>query len=228
VKLGLFLAAVLAVAQPSRLCMGCDFAAKQLGGSDFSGVLYIGANFAGAALGRASFRGAKLVAANFERADLRGAAFDGVECTACNFGDAKLDGATFTNALMVAANFRGFAAAVADSQLRALLSRCISCTFTGASLAGRDLSGIALLAVDFSNADLRGTKFDGSELCWYAGNGAGRATKCDTMAGARMEGASLRGVTLCSDPGDDKTCTAVDAATLRSLTGSSLAGATLP
>lgn len=223
---GILLAAV--VAPVLHFCMGCNFAGSQLSENDFSGTVYVGANFAGAVLERASFRGAKLVAANFEGADLRGAAFDAAECTACNFQGAKLDGATFAGARMTAANFNGFAAAIPDAQLRELLTGCIVCNFGTASLAGRDLSGIVLIGVDLSQADLRGTKFAGTVLCWYVVEGAQRATKCDAMQGARVAGASFANVQLCSDPTDRRTCIPVDAKSLQRYAGSQLSGATLP
>jgi uncharacterized protein YjbI with pentapeptide repeats len=236
VRLAICLVALLAVAcwggaaqsRTLRVCTGCNFASQQLAGSDYSGVVYVGTNFAGATLERASFRGAKLVAANFAGADLRAAAFDGVECTACNFVDAKLDGASFGGALIVAANFKGFAAAIDDAELRALLSGCVSCNFSAGSLTGRDLSGLAMISVDFSSADLRGTKFDGSVLCWYVADGARRTANCDKMQGARVDGASFAGVLLCADPTDKGTCAVVDAASLRRYSGSDLNGAVLP
>lgn len=211
-----------------HFCAGCNFAGAQLAGSDFSGGVYVGSNFAGAVLERASFRGSKLVAANFQGADLRGAAFDNAECTACNFEGAKFDGATFSGARIVAANFAGFSAVVGDDQLRALLSGCYFCNFRAASLAGRDLSGASLIGIDFSQADLRNTRFDGAVLCWYVIDGAQRTPKCVTLQGARVQGASFTGALICTDPTEARTCTAVAAAALRRDTGSELSGAVLP
>jgi uncharacterized protein YjbI with pentapeptide repeats len=213
------------VGQPPHTCVGCDFAGAQLAGSDFTGATYVGTNFQDATLERASFRGARLVAANFEGADLRGAAFDGADCTACNFDGAKFDGATFAGVRMTAANFKGFAAAVSDAQLRELLAGCVACNFRAASLAGRDLSGIPLISVDFSQADLAGTKFDGASLCWYVVAAGQRSPKCDVMQGARTQGASFVGVQLCTDPSDVRTCTVIDADRLRRYSGSPLDGA---
>jgi uncharacterized protein YjbI with pentapeptide repeats len=215
-------------AEALRFCLGCNFAGAQLADSNFSGVVYVGSNFTGAVLQRAAFRGAKLVAANFQGADLRGAALDAVECTACNFQGAKLDGATFTGTRMIAANFLGFSAAVDNTALRELLSNCFACNFRTASLAGRDLSGLPIVGVDFSNADLRGTKFDGAALCWYVVDASQRETKCDTMQGTRVNGASFLRVRLCADPSDAGTCVPVTADSLRRFTGSALNGATLP
>jgi uncharacterized protein YjbI with pentapeptide repeats len=211
-----------------HVCMGCNLAGLPLSGSDFSGVVYVGGNFAGATLDRASFRGARVVAANFEKADLRGAAFEGAECTACNFDGAKLDGATFSGARMTAANFNGFAATVADVQLRELFAGCVACNFASASLVGRDLSGAMAFGMDFSKADLRGTKFDGAVLCTYVMNETQRTTKCATMQGARVDGASFLNVQLCANPEDPRTCKAIDASSLRRYSGSTLDGATLP
>ena len=208
--------------------MGCNFLGAQLANENFDGVVYVGSNFQNAILTNGSFRGAKFIAANFEGADLRGAVFDGAECTACNFKGAKFDGASFAGARMTAANFSGFAAKLADAQLRALLSGCVACDFQKASLAGRDLSGLPLVSVDFSQADLRGTKFDGAALCWYAADQTQRASKCDPMPGALVTGASFVNVQLCTDPFEPKTCTPVTAAALRRDSGSTLDGAILP
>lgn len=222
------LCCAVASAATVPVCTDCDFSGKSLGAWDFSGGVYVGTNFAGSVLERASFKNAKLVAANFLGADLRGAAFDGMQCTACNFLNAKLDGATFIGSRIVAANFFGFAAQVADEQLRGLLSGCVSCNFSASSLSGRDLSGSALIGVDLSQADLRGTKFDGAVLCWYAFDWPQRTVKCDSLKEARLDGASFKGVRVCTDPADAATCSSVDAATLRRYTGSNLSGAILP
>ena len=220
-------AGVAAAANP-RFCFSCNFAGEHLAGSDFSDVLYVGSNFAGASLRGASFRQAKLVAANFQGADLAQADFDDSECTACNFDGAKLDGATFTSTRMVAANFARFSAQIADEALRALLSGCYACNFRGASLAGRDLSGVPLMGVDLSQADLSNTKFNGAVLCWYVLNGGARNTKCATMQGARVAGASFAAVLVCDDPLEARSCAAVSADELRRESGSALQGATLP
>ncbi|MBV9718092.1 MAG: pentapeptide repeat-containing protein [Candidatus Eremiobacteraeota bacterium] len=225
-----FLAVLLAalIAPPLHFCMGCSFAGAQLGSSDFSNVTYVGTNFAGAQLGGSSFRGARLVATNFQGADLRNVAFDDAECIACNFENVKLDGATFSGVRMTAANFDGLSSKIADDQLRALLSNCYACNLRQASLAGRDLSGAALIGVDFYNADLRGTRFDGAVLCSYVMQGALRQVKCDAMQGARVQGASFAGALICIDPAERSSCTPVPADTLRKESGSPLNGAAPP
>ncbi len=211
-----------------KFCAGCNYAAAQLAGSDFTRVTYIGVNFEKANLGGVSFRNARILAANFENANLRNAAFDGAQCTACNFIGAKLDGATFTGVQMVAANFKNFAASVTDEQLRQLLAGCISCNFAGGKLAGRDLSAIPLISVDLSGADLQGTRFDGSVLCWDVINETQRQPACDKFGGAQTSATSFAGVLICDDPMDRSTCKPVDAAMLRANTGSPLSGAALP
>jgi uncharacterized protein YjbI with pentapeptide repeats len=207
-----------------KLCSGCNFAGAQLAGTDLTNAVYIAANFEGANLERVSFRNARIIAGNFKDADLRAAAFDGAECLACNFEGAKLDGATFTGVRMIAANFKGFAASVDSQQLRALVSGCITCNFSGASLAGRDFSGLTLISVDFSQADLRGTKFDGAVLCWYSVNGAQRTLTCDKMADAIVDAATFRNVQLCENPLEHQGCTPVDMETLRKQSGLPLSG----
>jgi uncharacterized protein YjbI with pentapeptide repeats len=224
--LGFILAAV--VSQPPGFCMGCSFAGSDLTGNDFANVLYVGANFAGSVLARASFRNAKLIAANFKGADLNGASLDGVQCTACNFSGAKLDDATFGGAQIVAANFTGADLPQSNDALRALFAGCYVCGFQNASLAGRDLSTATLVGLDFSQADARGTKFDGSTLCWYELDGGVRTPKCVTLSGARVEGASFKNVRICDDPRQALGCSAATADLLRRGTGSDLTGATLP
>jgi uncharacterized protein YjbI with pentapeptide repeats len=212
----------------ARFCSGCDLKGRQLPSSDFSNAVYVGSNFEGANLGGSSFRGARIIAANFQNSDLRNASFDGADCIACNFNGALLDGTTFVKVRMVAANFKGFKAAVTDAQLRELLSGCISCNFIGGQFGKRDLSGVVLVAVDLSQADLRDANFTGAVLCWYDGNDAKRATICDTMAGAQTAGATFRNIQLCEDPLERRTCAPVATATLRSLSKSTLEGASLP
>jgi uncharacterized protein YjbI with pentapeptide repeats len=217
-------------AQPAvpKFCAGCNYAGANLAGADFTRAAYIGTNFAGTNLNGASFRNARILAANFENADLRNAAFDGVQCTACNFIGARFDGASFTGAQMMAANFKNFSASVTDEQLRQLLAGCVSCNFGGSQLAGRNLTEIPLISVDFSGANLQGTRFDGSVLCWNVVNGTQRRPACDKMADAQTSAASFAGVLLCDNPMDRGTCVPVDAAMLRANTGSPLSGAALP
>lgn len=196
---------------PPKLCTGCDESGASLEGADFSAAIYIGANFEGADLRRASFRGAKLVGANFNKADLRDAVLDASDCVGCNFSGAQLDGASFTGATIVAANFAGFSSALDDAGLRELLARCVACSFQRAALANRNLSNLVLYAVDFSGADLRGTDFGSSVLCWYDGKGAQRAATCDKFANARTDGANFTGVVICDEPAERQHCAAVPA-----------------
>ena len=205
-------------------CTGCNFSGQKLENGDFSNGTYVGSNFANAHLRGSSFTQAQLVAANFQDADLRNVRFDGMECTACNFQGAHLDGATFNGVRVVAANFVQFHADIADDQLRELLARCVSCNFQQSLLAGRDLSGLTLISVDFSGADLRNAKFDGSALCWYSVNGSKRQTNCDKMNGAQLSGASFQNIVLCREPTARVNCTNVDAGTLRNLSGGEIDG----
>jgi uncharacterized protein YjbI with pentapeptide repeats len=190
----------LASAAAPKLCEGCNYAQAALGNSDFTNGVLIATNFKGATLSGSSFRGARLIAVNFEKADLRNSHFDSADCVACNFGDAILDGATFSNVRMVAANFKGFSSSVDDAQLRQLLGGCISCNFSEAHLAARDLSGVSLISVDLSQADLRGTNFAGAVLCWYQGAGAQRVAACSPMHDAITTGANFAGAQLCDNP----------------------------
>lgn len=210
--------ALKASAEAPRFCEGCNYAEAALANSDFTGAVLIGTNFANAVLTGSSFRNARLIAANFSGADLRGAHFDAANCIACNFGEALLDGATFSNVQMVAANFKNFSSAVENSQLRQLLSGCISCNFQGGHLGGRDLSGLALISVDLAFADLRGTNFAGAALCWYVANGALRKPQCDGMQGALIAGANFQNVQLCENPLARQGCTPAPQEMLRQYT----------
>jgi uncharacterized protein YjbI with pentapeptide repeats len=211
-----------------RFCAGCSFQGAQMAGADFTKVTYIGSNFENGDFRGASFRGATLVAANFERANLHGASFDGASCTACNFGHTALDGATFAGVRMTAANFGESTGSLDNAALRGLLGGCVACNFGKLDLAGRDLSGLSLVSVDFSNADLRGTNFNGAVLCWYNTVQSKQTIVCDPMAGAQVDGADFRNVQLCENPMERQLCVAADAATLRYYTGSPLTGARLP
>lgn len=175
-----------------------------------------GCNFAGSKLSDADFSGVTYVV------------FDDSDCTACNFQDAKLDGASFSGVRIVAADFEGFSSAISDDALRGLLAGCVACNFKAASLAGRDLSGVTMIGTDFGQADLRNARFNGAVLCWYVVNGEQQTTRCVTLAGARVTGASFLGVLICADPSEARSCTAVNATALRRDSGSALAGAALP
>jgi len=125
--------------------------------------------------------------------------------------EALLDGATFSNVRMVAANFKGFSSSVEDAQLRQLLSGCISCNFSGGHLNARDLSGVALISVDLSQADLRGTNFAGAILCWYQVAGAQRVAVCSPMHEALTTGADFHSAQLCDNPLGRAGCVAAPA-----------------
>ncbi|HEY2474750.1 MAG TPA: pentapeptide repeat-containing protein [Candidatus Cybelea sp.] len=211
----------------AKFCMGCNFAGAALANADFSGAFYVGSNFDRAQLTGASFHGARMIAANFHNADLRGARFEDVDCLACNFAGASLDRATFSHVRFTAANFVGFAAAVDDVSLRELLSGCIACNFSRGILAGRDLSGLPLISVDFSHTDLSGATLSGAVLCWYDGNALPRRTKCDQMNGAALAGAKLDHVQVCVDPLARSGCEAVTPDELRRESGAQLDGAIL-
>jgi uncharacterized protein YjbI with pentapeptide repeats len=195
-------------ADASKFCEGCNYAGAALPNSDFANGVLIGTNFEGATLNGSSFRGARLIAVNFDKADLRGTHFDAASCVACTFARARFDGATFSNVRMVAANFKGFSSAVEDTQLRQLLGGCISCNFSEGHLNARDLSGVTLISVDFSQADLRGTNFTGAVLCWNQVNGAQRVATCDPMHDALTTGANFNDAQLCDNPLDRVGCAA--------------------
>jgi uncharacterized protein YjbI with pentapeptide repeats len=116
---------------------------------------------------------------------------------------------------LLAANFKGFSSAVEDAQLRQLLGGCISCNFSGGHLGARDLSGVTLISVDFSQADLRGTNFTGAVLCWNQVNGAQRVAACDPMHDALTTGANFNNAQLCDNPLERAGCVAAPADVLQ-------------
>jgi uncharacterized protein YjbI with pentapeptide repeats len=206
-----------------KACTGCNFSGAKLSGADFASAVYVGSDFSNADLRSANFAHARLIGANFRNADLRGANFDGANCTGCDLRGARLSGAWFANARLTGANLRGLNTGLDDAALRSLLMRCTGCDLRDAHLVRRNLSGIALIGIDFSGADLRGTNLDGDQLCWY--NDGGRDVACDDLRAAQVSGASFRNVTLCEHR---RHCSPVDAQTLRRYGRSPLNGAILP
>jgi uncharacterized protein YjbI with pentapeptide repeats len=216
-----------------KVCTGCNLAGSNLRGDDFSNAVYIGANFSGSDLERVNFSHANLTGADFENADLRKADFSEANCTGCNLEGARLDGATFDGTNVTGGNLRGFDGRIGDAVLRSLLDRCVGCNLSDAKLGRRDLSGIRLIGIDFSSADLRGTKFDGAQVCWHNtdhvdGYDIRSTIDCIDLRGAQVAGASFRGVKLCDSAGGSRSCSAVDAQTLRRYSDSDLTGAILP
>jgi uncharacterized protein YjbI with pentapeptide repeats len=224
---GALFAVVLAASPPPvvvetnvpKFCQGCNFASAQLSNSDFTDAVLVGNDFTSASLVNATFTGARIIAANFLNADLRGAHFDSVDCIACNFQGARLDGATFTNVRLTAANFAAFTSPIDNAELRALLGGCLSCDFRAGLLRGQDLSGLSLIGVNFSTADLRAVNFSGAVLCWYGGNGTARKPICDDMHDAQTTGAKFANVQLCDNPLTHTGCSAVPMSTLRQYMG---------
>jgi uncharacterized protein YjbI with pentapeptide repeats len=205
-----------------KFCQGCSFAGAQLSNSDFSNALLVATDFENSTLDGVTFNGARLIAANFQNSDLRGAHFDSADCIACNFQGARLDGATFANVRLTAANFAAFISPIDNAALRQLLGGCLSCNFRAALLSGQDLSGLSLIGVDFSSADLRRVNFTGAVLCWYGGNGMARKPVCDDMHDAQTTGAKFANVQLCENPLVRSGCTPVPPNTLRQYMGPKL------
>ena len=189
-----------ASAETPRFCEGCNYAGAALADSDFTNGVVIGTDFENATLTGSSFRGARLIAVNFDKADLRGTHFDSADCVACNFGGSRLEARPFPTCAWWRQTLRDSARSVEDAQLRQLLSGCISCNFSGGRLNARDLSGVALISVDFSRADLSGTNFTGAVLCWYQVTDAKRVAACDPMHDAITTGANFSNAQLCDNP----------------------------
>ncbi len=148
---------------------------------------------------------------------------------------------------------RGVLNGASDADARGLLGRCVGCDARGANIAGRDLSGVSIIGGDlrqakargvrFENADLEGVSFRDADLreadlrnarlCshddkWRGDDASGGRAGCADFQGADVHGADLRGVLICGGGHEPRSCTPVDAGTLRRLTKSNLDGATLP
>lgn len=87
-------------------------------------------------------------------------------------------------------------------------------------------SGADLEGVDFVQADLRSAGFRNAKLC--SRNSDDPRVECIDLRGADVRGADFRGALLCEGGRERRSCTPVDAATLREGSGSNLAGAILP
>lgn len=121
---------------------GASFAKAVLQDADLSGASLRGANLAGARLARANVAGT----------DLCGACLDGADLSGVDLRKALLDAkTTLRGARFAGADLSGLSLAGID------LSDAV---FTGAKMEGTDLRHACLEGTDFSQCDLRATKFD--------------------------------------------------------------------
>jgi uncharacterized protein YjbI with pentapeptide repeats len=98
----------------------------------------------------------------------------------------------------------------------------------GTNFQGSDLRGI-----DFAAAQLHDANFRDARLCSQGARIQSTRSRdgidCGDFSGANVRGADFRGALICNeDNAGSRTCRPVDAATLRSHSGSNLDGATLP
>jgi uncharacterized protein YjbI with pentapeptide repeats len=137
-----------------------------LSGSKLIGVHLPKISFKGASLQGADLRYANLAGAIFEEANLKGADLTGAKLTGADLSGANLEGAILSNANLVRTDLSG--ACFKDAKLiyTSLRTATISQTdFTGADLRGVNLSGAKeCLTAIFNNADLRGARFDYTQL----------------------------------------------------------------
>ncbi len=233
-------------------CEGCNFSGSDLHGVNFSNVDYTGTDFKGTDLRHADFRNARLVGVDFSDADMRGADLTGAELTGCDLRNTKLAGAKMANMHVTGVKLRGLDG-VDDAALRGLFAHCTGCDARGVDIAGKDLSGIDVVGADFqdvdargvrfANADLVGADFSGGDLrkadfrgaavCWHNVETSGvtivrREVDCIDLRDTKVAETNFKGALQCDYERGTRSCTPVDAATLRQYTRSPLEGAELP
>lgn len=245
-----FLMPPSADADAPKVCNGCNFSRAELQGVTLQRAVYVGTTFHGANLRDANLRDARFTGVDFTNADLRGADLRGAELTGCTFTGAKLAGAKLDGVRATGVQLRDLD--VDEAVLRGFFAHCTGCNAEGLELAGKDLSGITVIGVNFRNvrargthfahadisgdfrgADLRDADFRGASICWHnsieeRGATAYRETACIDLRDAHVAGANFEGTLLCDRTRDGRTCSPVDAATLRRYSHASLDGARLP
>jgi hypothetical protein len=153
-------------------CAGCDFAAGSYDGVNFDRAVLYGATFRGTSMRNTSFVDADLSAADFQSADLTGAKFDTSKYWLDRFRDESgwshwlvrlahpdVLGPVMTNfacADLRGASFAGFPIAGArlppvEAENRAYLEPA---SFSGANLAGADLTGAVFLSYRSGMTDM--------------------------------------------------------------------------
>jgi uncharacterized protein YjbI with pentapeptide repeats len=158
----------------AKLC-GADLSAAILCGADLSNADLTGARLDHADLQKAIVAGAiwkqtSLTQAKLSRLDMMGADFSGATGTQADFTEAILAGSTFCGAQLSQGRFRGAVLTDADFTNTRLMDANLGLAkASGIRMADSDLSRLrAGDGADFSNADLRRIKADGS--IWKGSN----------------------------------------------------------
>lgn len=179
----------------AKLC-GADLSGANLCGADLSGADLTGARLDHADLQKAIVAGvvwkhASLTHAKLSRLDLTGADFSGATGTRPDFTEAILASATFCGAKLPQAVFRKAILTDADFTHTHLQGADLSFTKApGVRMADSDLSRLrAGHGADFSNADLRRIKADGS--IWTGANLAKANFQQASLVRARFPEARL-------------------------------------
>ena len=167
----------------------------------------------------------KCVGCDFDHADLHGEDLRGVSFIGSNLTHANLHGTNFGDAKIIGGNFNNADASNAvftNAQL-------IGANFKDTNLTSADLRHANLIGAMFRNATLTGARFQNAIVCARGTERGGSQTSCIDLSGATVAGANFQGAQICEgDAERHLVCSAVDAATLRTYSHSSLEGAILP
>ncbi len=161
------------------------------------GMLY-GCNYAGRDLSGTEFTDAELAGANFQGANLRNTDFYGADVTGADFSDAILGGISFGRTRLDGANFSGV-----DFR-RVSLGAFVH--FSDNDLSGANLSGMDLTEVEFNGSDLREVAMVATDLTGVNLRGlnlAGADLQDATLSSASLFEADLSGANLSGAALDD-------------------------
>ena len=195
---------------------GYDFEGADLRGFKFNSTQFDGANLVAANISEADFTSADFASADLShavavnvnmdhatlgQADLEGVRFTGGRVRWADFRGANLKGVQFDGVLLEGANFAG--QTLTNFNFRAA-GGLNSVDFTGANLAGADLSRNTAWATKFDNANLAGAdlsrngawaaKFDNANLT--GANFEGGAFHAVSMKNRDLRGVFLRGIAI--------------------------------
>lgn len=209
--------AVIAALDRATRTHPAEFYAKDLTGTDLSGLDFKRANLTASVFNRANLTNANLSGcnltvafaeeANFSGADLRGAIMFSMQLRGAKFGGADLSGARFIGD-MTGASLEGAKLTKLDgaADMKNQSMGLMRASFVSANLRHADFSGAAISRANFSFADLTGARFVGATMFGveFAGTNASAAdfsgadlrqsTFIDSnFAGARLDGADFTG-----------------------------------
>ena len=168
----------------------------------------------------------RCIGCDFEHADLHGADLRGVRYTGSNLAHANLHATNFGDAMVLGGNFSN-----ADASNAVFTNaRLLGANFNDTNLTSADLQHANLMGAVFRNATLTNAQFQNAVVCVHSSRPDDNPqTSCIDLSGATVAGANFRGAQMCENDAHRHTvCSTVDAATLRTYSHSSLAGAILP